>query len=1457
MQSIDPTIDRKSWQRVNPDTNKIQVYQHAITISTLPSEHEHLSMDVEFFLGYGGKFWVDINGHDIHCACMSCFKVACAKSGTNQLIQCSHAASTDGRCRAARHVGCFQVHPQAADIKRGHWYCASHMVSGYVAATPRTAGLSSRTRGSTMVNAVRTQMQPFRSIIPRLMLPSAILTTLSEVSVQFALEWLKIVEKHGARNSRYDLLTKGIEFLMQFTERMNIKQIWSTNQKDPARLPEHRLRVGPSTMVGLQGALVTVACPVNTKFPMPGHILGYTEYTWSPIAINTALVAPHLTITVQDEERKFVLVGSPTHAAAQTNHFATRLSNVVLSWESRAKSIELQASCDEPGVTGIVRLESYASLKATTDLCVRDELKLAYGDDCKKPVMSCEYCLLKNNIDLESKSVNAKETLTIEERSLWKKTGKFMKCTHRNCQRGYHAECHSVSFSIAMPKKGPLCELHRVNEKGASSPIASEGIGARERVSIGYTATPPPAASLSAAERLARRKSPSAPSADARSNAREVQRVSIGYTATPPPAASLSAAERQARRKSPARDDSLQSLSSSRRPNEQSDAEQLAVAMQRSLESYLHDIRSKGSRMPAGGWTLRQRIDSEKWAVAILKQSEPPPPAFSKLLSMTGDGNCMLRGIVYGCEKLGISDAIRAPYRQPNDSVSFSADIIRRDLATWMKRNESLFRHFLYGVQGYYIARMEDTRELLTVPMLADRFGDLKSRHWRIELCDLPQGSQNVRSQTQSTNRIDGNQLFDILPRIICAVYRIGIMLVQSSNFNIVPVPSTSVQHFHPTQSIQSGDSWTDVPCDADSLGTVYLVQNLDQDHYATPDYGAESNPISGSPAKGTRSATAALNAAPATTNPFAIGNRSNSHSGYMPSPLPPRHPGPGSRSSAAAFLHTAAAGAILPRTPSPAAAAPVAVLVRDDSIADHSQLVDYDFTTCDDAVFDSISPSSPGCSPPTSSTPLPTSSATKSLRSRFDASTVSTVGRNGMTHIGTLQRASEGLAVASTGAINDIRIDGSRNATAALAINKKTYVLVLDMAFVNSSFGEASFIRDEATLAALRDRERLLQLETMLGREYVDIISCNNTQTDEDCKPHKHYKGEWSTTRWVDGLTKAYSQLVGGCESIYFDYFRSPTFNGESYSSFFRCSFIKLIEAGIMTQRTELIVPNYVGQGINSDLVHVERELLKLKYRLIRTRLHQTGYPLFAVTEAMHDDDVIGGYNNTEELQGLALDAPFIRLKIERLSEPTRSRKRNSRHSASDSIDSDSSHSDSSHSSGGSSSSSKVDSSTDSSHAKKRRRVSKGRRSPADEVGEESEATVFDKLARSLGIRSWLRRAQTNEYKFAHTPLTNAQKHMLRLKVVKEIERDSSGTGTRKWFNPAINAGKKMHRLRRVQISRNTTVHRAQQSVRVSSDAASSVTHQHAAATQSSVCTCLHTHTHMLARAHTHACAC
>jgi hypothetical protein len=229
--------------------------------------------------------------------------------------------------------------------------------------------------------------------------------------------------------------------------------------------------------------------------------------------------------------------------------------------------------------------------------------------------------------------------------------------------------------------------------------------------------------------------------------------------------------------------------------------------------------------------------------------------------------------------------------------------------------------------------------------------------------------------------------------------------------------------------------------------------------------------------------------------------------------------------------------------------------------------------------------------------------------------------------------------------ASDDENLDVTCNATRPL-------ILVLGMAHVSDAYIQSSHVRSDTTSAPHRDKVRLDALEEYLELKF-DTISMNKWQTKEDCLPHKHYQGAFSS-RTASSLIEEFGDDLK-FDRIYLDYFRFPQgYIEKVYTSFVHGGMLtKLITEGLLSESCEIIIPNYeelktqLKENFQQKVIQSTRrnkinndDHVYLRYEPCQP----SSYPLYAVTDYLwekKDQDtetanIFGGYIHKEEIKQL-----------------------------------------------------------------------------------------------------------------------------------------------------------------------------------------------------------------------------
>jgi len=220
---------------------------------------------------------------------------------------------------------------------------------------------------------------------------------------------------------------------------------------------------------------------------------------------------------------------------------------------------------------------------------------------------------------------------------------------------------------------------------------------------------------------------------------------------------------------------------------------------------------------------------------------------------------------------------------------------------------------------------------------------------------------------------------------------------------------------------------------------------------------------------------------------------------------------------------------------------------------------------------------------------------------------------------------------------------------SAAAAAPFALEVLVLGMAFVTAEYA-AIAERTAAvgtTSAPARDRARLLQLQASCPQ--MHLITLNMAQKEEDCMPGQHVEASFDQRVVKQLLDKFGTRFV--LHRIFLDYFRFPSdYMLTAYGPFM---LPKLIELGLFTDGTEMVVPNLpallqllVGKKFQRQ-VAADDGSMALKACFLRfDPLAATDYPLYAATDSISTDN-LGGYSNSQQIAHLDKDNAFVRVRI------------------------------------------------------------------------------------------------------------------------------------------------------------------------------------------------------------------
>jgi hypothetical protein len=260
------------------------------------------------------------------------------------------------------------------------------------------------------------------------------------------------------------------------------------------------------------------------------------------------------------------------------------------------------------------------------------------------------------------------------------------------------------------------------------------------------------------------------------------------------------------------------------------DESQLALALQLSLESHEEEAKSQTRRV----YSQAETEEATRHVLNILQRQAKL--TVSGLVSMRGDGNCVFRAFAFGCEQGAFQARVRPFDRLLGQSSSLSWEEVRMGVARWIRAHPADLRQLLQlpaSAADEQIAQLQGER--FSVAEVATAMEDTRRSIWRMALCGGGCAGGDLL-------------LFDFMPAMLVrafptvAVRVIPMRLVLASpdSFDI-----TDAQHgYQPTQP---------------SIGTVYLVQNLEETHFHAPVLQAAG----GSPPGRTPPAAAASRASP------------------------------------------------------------------------------------------------------------------------------------------------------------------------------------------------------------------------------------------------------------------------------------------------------------------------------------------------------------------------------------------------------------------------------------------------------------------------------------------------------------------------------------------------------------------------------------------------------------------
>jgi hypothetical protein len=189
---------------------------------------------------------------------------------------------------------------------------------------------------------------------------------------------------------------------------------------------------------------------------------------------------------------------------------------------------------------------------------------------------------------------------------------------------------------------------------------------------------------------------------------------------------------------------------------------------------------------------------------------------------------------------------------------------------------------------------------------------------------------------------------------------------------------------------------------------------------------------------------------------------------------------------------------------------------------------------------------------------------------------------------------------------------------------------LVLGMAFINAETARNVKSRSNTSVAPLRDRKRLLQLQAM-GH---DIITANDSVSSEQCAPQPHLQCSYSHRSVADLKALCASDSKLPLRAIYLDYFRFPgAYLTQAFSPFLQDMLPRLIKEDFIGPRTELIMLNA------AELIQCVSETFE------GTPIAAAAYPLYLATERTAAED-LGAYTSSQEIASYG-HQPFVSFRL------------------------------------------------------------------------------------------------------------------------------------------------------------------------------------------------------------------
>lgn len=201
------------------------------------------------------------------------------------------------------------------------------------------------------------------------------------------------------------------------------------------------------------------------------------------------------------------------------------------------------------------------------------------------------------------------------------------------------------------------------------------------------------------------------------------------------------------------------------------------------------------------------------------------------LHQVPGDGNCMLHAVAHCARVRGFDEAMCRLYEPAPHLRAMNATTIRRHLAMWLKRPTS-YKQLVALLPPSPLRTPDHVADIYQLDSRAHLRPSTKKPVSLVQLSELIDSRQSVWRTIDVTLECANPQgdFFDFLPSILSLVYPIQIVCIVSRMVMIdvahTPHPSVS-RFFHAPTTCQKGSS----------LGTVFLIQNMAQNHYSAPEF--------------------------------------------------------------------------------------------------------------------------------------------------------------------------------------------------------------------------------------------------------------------------------------------------------------------------------------------------------------------------------------------------------------------------------------------------------------------------------------------------------------------------------------------------------------------------------------------------------------------------------------------